>query len=73
MKGYLFHDFDVRFLFDPALDGIEDPDHPAYQAEGNLHPCDWFKTFERQPALSLPARGGTTGTDELLGGVRRRR
>jgi len=47
-KDMLFRDFDVLLLFEPSLDGVEDPDSEAYQAEGfeNLHPRDWFKTFE---------------------------
>jgi len=47
-EDMLFRDFDVLLLFDPSLDGVEDPDSEAYQAEGfeNLHPRDWFKTFE---------------------------
>jgi len=50
VKDMLFRDFDVLLLFDPSLDGVEDPDSEAYQAERfeNLHPRDWFRTFEQK-------------------------
>lgn len=47
MRTLLFEDSDVLLLFDPSLDGIEDPDNEAAQAERlvNLHPRDWFLPF----------------------------
>jgi hypothetical protein len=44
----LFQDTDVLMLYNPALDGIEDPDSPIGQQLGiaNLHPNDWFKQFD---------------------------
>ena len=41
-KDMLFMDFDVLLLFDPSLDGVEDPDSEGYQVERfeNLHPRD---------------------------------
>ncbi|MEJ7764692.1 MAG: hypothetical protein WKF86_04285 [Acidimicrobiales bacterium] len=49
-KDMLFMDFDVLLLFDPSLDGVEDPASEAYQVERfeNLHPRDWFKMFEEK-------------------------
>lgn len=57
IKDTLFEDLDALFLFDPALDGVEDPDSEAYQIEGfaNLHPRDWFKTFENKQHVDRPA------------------
>lgn len=42
VKDTLFKDLDVLFLFDPSLDGVEDPASDAYQSERfeNLHPRD---------------------------------
>jgi len=46
----LFMDFDVLLLFDPSLDGVEDPASEAYRLGRfeNLHPRDWFKMFEEK-------------------------
>lgn len=41
-------DNDVMMLFNPALDGIEDPVDPVQERQGaaNLHPRDWFSPFD---------------------------
>jgi len=43
----VFEDTDFELLYDPAWDGIEDPDSDIARPEGmaNLHPKDWFKPF----------------------------
>ena len=43
----LFQDHDVRMLFDPQCDGIEDPDAELGKdlRTVNLHPRDWFTPF----------------------------
>lgn len=43
----LLQDTDVLMLYNPALDGIEDPESPVAQRAGigYLHPKDWFKPF----------------------------
>ena len=43
----LFQDADVLMLFNPALDGIEDPDSYVNKAVriGDLRPVAWFKPF----------------------------
>jgi hypothetical protein len=43
----VFEDVDFELLYDPAWDGIEDPDSDVARQEGmaNLHPKDWFKPF----------------------------
>ncbi len=43
----VFEDVDFELLYDPAWDGIEDPDSDLARQEGmaNLHPKDWFKPF----------------------------
>jgi hypothetical protein len=50
LKDALLRDLDVLLLFDLSLDGVEDPTSEAYQLERfeNLHPRDWFNTFERK-------------------------
>jgi len=47
LEDLLLHDTDVLMLYNPALDGIEDPDSPINQHLGcaHLHPNDWFKPF----------------------------
>lgn len=47
----LLQDTDVLLLFDPALDGIEDPgtQDPMGGRLVNLHPNDWFKPFPNAP------------------------
>lgn len=47
LEDLLLQDTDVLMLYNPALDGIEDPDSPVNQQLGiaNLHPNDWFKPF----------------------------
>jgi hypothetical protein len=42
MREVLFEDHDVLMLFNPSLDGIEDP---AVLDTANLHPRDWFRPF----------------------------
>lgn len=42
MREVLFEDHDVLMLFNPALDGIDDPD---VSGGANLHPRDWFRPF----------------------------
>lgn len=42
MRDVLFEDHDVLMLFNPALDGIEDP---SIGGSANLHPRDWFNPF----------------------------
>lgn len=43
----VFKDMDFELLYDPAFDGIEDPDSDIAQLQGmaNLHPRDWFRPF----------------------------
>ena len=47
MREVLFADHDVLLLFEPSLDGVEDPDSEAARFERfvNLHPKDWFEPF----------------------------
>ena len=47
VKDHLFYDLDVLHLYDPAADGVEDPESDVYKTERfvNLHPRDWFKPF----------------------------
>jgi hypothetical protein len=47
LKDILFEDNDVLILYNPALDGAEDPESEIAQLERfvNLHPNNWFKTF----------------------------
>lgn len=44
----LFRDHDVLSLFDPSLDGIEDPDNLFNRQHRlvNIHPRDWFVPFD---------------------------
>lgn len=53
LREVLFEDHDVLLLFDPALDGIEDPDNPVHQQLGmaNLEARSWFLPF-RAPAAA---------------------
>lgn len=46
-RDRLFLDHDVLMLFDPSLDGVDDPDSEIGRAQraANLHPRDWFKSF----------------------------
>lgn len=46
-REVLFRDHDVLALFDPNLDGIEDPDDPVNRQHTlvNLHPREWFIPF----------------------------
>jgi len=41
MREVLFEDHDVLMLYNPSLDGIEDP----VLDTANLHPRDWFTPF----------------------------
>lgn len=74
LTDILFEDLDVEVLFNPALDGAEDPQWELYQREGyaNLHPRDWFKPFDTAtPADWLdPTRCQTAGG--LLDGLAER-
>lgn len=48
MRDILLRDNDVLMLFDPSLDGIDDPDNAltaAYRTV-NLHPNRWFLPFD---------------------------
>lgn len=47
-RDELFHDHDVLALFEPALDGIEDPESDVNRAFRmvNLHPAQWFLPFQ---------------------------
>lgn len=47
VRDYLFYDLDVLHLYDPAADGVEDPESDVAQAErfANLHPRHCFKLF----------------------------
>ncbi|MGH9158321.1 MAG: hypothetical protein ACRD1K_21350 [Acidimicrobiales bacterium] len=47
MRTNLFKDNDVLMLYDPLMDGIEDPEDEIGQLERviNLHPRDWFTPF----------------------------
>jgi hypothetical protein len=47
MPDVLFQDTDILHLFEPGLDGIDDP-HNALNAEmaiGDYRPSAWFETF----------------------------
>ena len=55
-------DFDVAFLWDPDMDGIEADDGNEFFRTVNLHPRDWFEPFadihripEPGPSLPRPA------------------
>lgn len=52
MRDLLFRDHDVLLLFDPSLDGAEDPDGELdrFARFANLHPRDWFLPFADDPA-----------------------
>ncbi|MGH3848212.1 MAG: hypothetical protein ACRDRT_00610 [Pseudonocardiaceae bacterium] len=47
MRTNLLKDNDVLMLYDPLMDGIEDPEDEIGQLERviNLHPRDWFTPF----------------------------
>ncbi|QGG96241.1 hypothetical protein [Actinomarinicola tropica] len=47
IKDLLFRDLDVMFLYEPAFDGVDDPESETYRTQGfaHLHPRDWFKTL----------------------------
>lgn len=47
MRDVLFEDHDVLMLYNPALDGIEDPTSGLSDQTRttNLHPRDWFEPF----------------------------
>ena len=49
MRTDLFKDNDVLMLYDPRLDGIEDPEDNIGRQERvvNLHPNDWFTPFSQ--------------------------
>ncbi|MGW3032824.1 tetratricopeptide repeat protein [Streptomyces sp. NPDC001178] len=46
-KDLLFEDHDVLWLYEPWMDGIEDPDDDVHQyvRAANLRPDDWFRPF----------------------------
>jgi len=46
----LFRDHDVLMLFDPALDGVDDPEGALHEhfRFANLHPSRWFLPFADQ-------------------------
>jgi hypothetical protein len=50
-RDVLFRDHDVLLLFDPALDGVDDPESELDQRFrfANLHPSRWFLPFADQP------------------------
>jgi hypothetical protein len=47
LSELLLADEDVLMLYNPALDGIEDPRSSIAQQQGcsGLHPNDWFNRF----------------------------
>lgn len=47
LEDLLLQDTDVLMLYNPTLDGIEDPASPVNLQLGcaNLHPAGWFKPF----------------------------
>lgn len=47
MRDLLFTDHDVLILFDPSMDGAEEPDGEVDRIArfANLHPRDWFTPF----------------------------
>lgn len=49
-KELVLYDVDVLHLYNPAMDGAEDPESGIAQAARfvNLHPRDWFKPFAKQ-------------------------
>lgn len=51
-KDALFEDHDVLMLYEPWMEGIEDPDDHVNQQFGmaNLTPDDWFKPFREDRA-----------------------
>ncbi|MFJ1708523.1 hypothetical protein [Kitasatospora sp. NPDC088346] len=61
-SALLFEDHDVLMLFDPALDGVEDPTGPAHQMLGmvDLAPLDWFSPFAPEHTRD-PGRGFRAG------------
>lgn len=70
--GVLFDDADILMLFDPVLDGIEDPDSEANQRLGlgpYLHPSHWFEPFRGYvdaPALESVVRNELVIEDVLV-------
>jgi hypothetical protein len=57
LKDLLFEDNDVLILYNPAMDGAEDPESEVAQLERfvNLHPNDWSTPPQRE-ALDAQAR-----------------
>ncbi len=49
-RDVLFRDHDVLLLFDPTLDGVDDPESELHQRFrfANLHPSRWFLPFADQ-------------------------
>ncbi len=47
VRDLLFRDHDVLLLFDPSLDGLDDPEDEFHQRFrfANLHPDRWFLVF----------------------------
>jgi hypothetical protein len=47
VRDLLFRDHDVLLLFDPSLDGLDDPESELHQRFrfANLHPDQWFLVF----------------------------
>ena len=47
LRELMFEDFDHEYLFDPAFDGIDDPDtyEGSQLGTGSLHPSSWFEPF----------------------------
>lgn len=45
IRDLIFDDIDVIFLFDPAMDGIENSEEGVALGVSNLHPSLWFKKF----------------------------
>ena len=46
-RDYLFQDHDILQLYNPAHDGVEDPDDPtnSYMKFGDMRPTAWFEWF----------------------------
>ena len=54
-----FEDADVLWLFDPAMDGIEDSPEGQFLGVAYLHPKDWFKPFRTGATTESDTESGT--------------
>lgn len=63
----IYQDLDFEYLFDPAVDGIEDSEEGKEMAICNLRFSDWFKPFDNSmPVHTLcQEEAAYDGVDEL--------